>query len=816
MLEARRPQRPVSQQKFKTPRSVRPSADLHRRKLLGRGGLGCVYRYRDDRLGRDLALKVCQHHVFSSTTGVERFNRERRITAKLCHPSIPPVHHCGEFKDGRPYYVMRLIRGRSLQKLLQQRKSLPMDYRHDAGLSRLLDAFEKICDAVQFAHSANVIHRDIKPANIVIEKNGAAFLLDWGLARESASADIGSSSERDAEGKEPSELTQGNNRIGSPDYMSPEQAEGHSDQHGPATDVYGLGATLFHILTGVAANAATRSRQPESRRQMYARIASSSPPSANVLAPHVPPPLVSICRKALQINPADRYASARALCDDLVRWRRNEVVLAHADRYNLVHKAQLFSLRHRSLVTAVALGVFILMTVSIAAAAIVSDKNVRLDSTNRSLENFNRTLEQKNLALDETNAQLVATNRTLDDKIADLNEATLKLLDEKERLELSLQIGFKMLRGIETGQYQSLNDVYVDALQNGLRLPDVERAAMLPLYKALIAMQKADALMSQGTQDDFSLSNLYHSLINKANAKTEVMRAMDLLDQSIGQSDQIGLAWLLRAQLRMEYLAHAKDDVLADWDRAVLLLPDCSASFSGRGFCLLGLGRTEEAMKDLTKAIELDPRNEYAHRGLGEIYYGAKDYDTALEKYFAALELPMRYNTDPRWNEVLYQDLAYAYWLRGVALVRGDSHEQAINDFIAALKYCHPKQRPELWTNVALVMTTCDPEGVPEGFPHNLITVWGDERDRQAFARMREFIVLLSEMCFGTPSPQDLSRVIESMEAGKTEGSLEITSAFVDCVAGVVESSDLMPEVMAGALRLVDLLNESLETRTGD
>ena len=320
------------------PKRIRTSARLQGKRLLGRGGLGSVYRFVDPILGRDLALKVARRHILASPQGIERFTRERLLTARLNHPAIPPVHHCGQLADGRPYYVMRLIRGRSLAKVLSRRAKPPADYRTDAQMALLLDAFERVCEAVQYAHEAGVIHRDIKPANIMLEKHGAAFLVDWGLARETttispSSQALSSRSASLAVTRDgvtaPPELTQQAYRIGSPDYMSPEQADGSIDKHGPATDVYGLGATLYCILTGWAPHATTRPDRLESREEMYERIASTPPLAANELVPQLPAALASICHKALEREPERRYASAQAMREDLVRWRQSEVVLAH-------------------------------------------------------------------------------------------------------------------------------------------------------------------------------------------------------------------------------------------------------------------------------------------------------------------------------------------------------------------------------------------------------------------------------------------------------------------------------------------------------
>jgi len=768
-IELKRPREP-KQKRSKTPRSIRPSAELYGKKLLGRGGLGSVYRYHDRELGRDLAMKVCQHHILLSRNGIERFIRERRITARLAHPSIPPVHHCGELKDGRPYYVMRLIRGRSLQRLLQQRKSTPSDYRRDRGVSRMLDAFERVCDAVQYAHDAKVIHRDIKPANIILEKNGAAFLVDWGLARESVTAVTEPQShEVDGEPASPT-LTQSAVRIGSPDYMAPEQAEGNVDQHGPATDVYGLGATLYHILTGVAPHASSRPNGSESRDEMYARIATIAPPPANSLAAKCPAAVASICGKAMQRKPSDRYESARALRDDLVRWRRNELVLAHVDRYSLTHKFQLFAARHRSLVTTIVASFGILLLISIASAGVIARAN------------FN------------------------------LNEANKQLTEEQHSLELSAQIGFTMLRGIESEKFRSLNDVYVDVLQNGLRLPDEERAAMLPLYRALTSMQKADDHLTRSAEKNFSVLNLIGiKKLHLVNAKAEIESALAFLDESIARCDKIGLAWLLRAQIRMEYLREPYEEVIDDWDRAVELLPKSSAALSGRGWCLIRVSRLEQAMEDLVDAIEADPANEFAHRGIGEIYYDQKNFNASLDHYYMALALPQRYNTDEKWREVLFKDIATTHWARALDRSNDGDIDGTVKDFLDALKYCNPEDRPDLWANLAVMITgyqigTSFAEGIG-----SLYTVWESEGQRASFEMTRKCTELLVRWRFGSLAVADVHELIEMLEELGDAATLEVTPLFLECLQEIEKDEDFDGDKLDTIRHLIRLIQRRSE-----
>lgn len=810
-LEAKRlrPQKTSRSTTVKPPKAVRPAAELSGRKLLGQGGLGAVYRYHDQRLGRDLALKVCQQHILSLPAGVERFIRERRITAKLTHPSIPPVHHCGELKDGRPYYVMRLIRGRSLQRLLQQRQSLPLDFRTDRYTSRLLDAFERVCDAAQYAHDAGVIHRDIKPANIIVEKHGAAYLVDWGLARELTTSESAPSDPSVENVVVDTNLTSAAHRIGSPDYMSPEQATGDVEHHSPLTDVYGLGATLFHILTGVSPHGATRPVERETRNQIYEQIANTVPPEAVSIVPHLPPALSSICRKALQRDPPQRYRSAGELRDDLVRWRRNEIVEAHGNAYSLGDKLQLFSSRHRGAVATAAAFLVVLVAMSSFSAIHLRKTNLVLRSTVDQVQAGKRQLDIQNV-------QLVSTNLDLDEKIVQLGAVNEQLESEKERLELALEIGFKMLKGIETSRYRSLDDAYSDIVQNGVQLPDEERIAMLPLYRALVSLQKADSLFNAALQiSDGGLLSLpfirqANKLSLKKQAENELAQAKQELDLSISLCDTIGLAWLLRGQLRMEWTDEVNESVLEDWNRATELLPDSSAAFSGRAWCYSRMKHNELAFSDFKQAIELDPANDFAHRGIGQVYFSEEKWEQALDHYYTALELPKRYDTNPKWNDLLYWDIGVTHWSRGKQLALEEDWPGSVDEFSKALLYCPAKDRLGLWSTIDFCISNLSPTPESLAKVRELDTLWKDEAGHATFELTRSCLELLVAWRVNSLAFADVDQLLQVLEEGESGNPMEIHSNFVDAWMEVLHDERLSDDEAEKVRLLINHLRQRI------
>jgi eukaryotic-like serine/threonine-protein kinase len=325
-------------------RIVRPHA---------RGGLGAVFVALDSELDREVALKQILDDRADDPTSRFRFLIEAQITGGLEHPGIVPVYGLGSDGDGRPYYAMRFIRGDSLKEAIddfhQASKSgtVPAGSR-DLGLRKLLRRFMDVCNAIDYAHSRGVIHRDIKPANIIVGRHGETLVVDWGLAKPMGRVEPGTESgERllmpsSASG---SAETLPGSALGTPAYMSPEQAEGQLERLGPRSDVYSLGATLYCLLTG----------QPPFTGDVVDVIRAVQrggfrPPRQ--LDPNLDPALEAICLKAMAHKPEDRYTTSRALADDLDRWMADEPVSAW--REPLARRARRWARRNRTAVTAAA------------------------------------------------------------------------------------------------------------------------------------------------------------------------------------------------------------------------------------------------------------------------------------------------------------------------------------------------------------------------------------------------------------------------------------------------------------------------------
>jgi len=343
-------------------------------KLHAAGGLGEVSLARDEQLHREVALKQIQEKFADDAAKRQRFILEGEVTGALEHPGIVPVYAMGVDAQGRPFYAMRFIRGESLRHAaLAWHKSEPATRRHrrdSLQFRRLLQRFVSVCHAIEYAHSRGVVHRDIKPANVMLGKYGETYVVDWGLARVIGrpSSDPGFDSEEllQTEHLSGSLETQFGSVVGTPAYMSPEQAAGRHDEVGPASDVYSLGATLYFLLTGQAPF--TSADGPALNLMLRIELGLFPPPRQ--VNPCVSRELDAICLRAMAIRPGDRYSTALALAADVEQWLADEPVAACPP--TLLDRLTRWSRKHRNWVVAGAATAGIVAVVATLAAIAVN------------------------------------------------------------------------------------------------------------------------------------------------------------------------------------------------------------------------------------------------------------------------------------------------------------------------------------------------------------------------------------------------------------------------------------------------------------
>ena len=287
------------------PRAVVRSGRLADRGEIARGGQGVIRRVFDRRLERHVALKILDPSLTEHVGAIDRFIDEARITGQLDHPNIVPIYDYADEGSPTPEFTMKLVEGETLGARLKRLKG-----RADLDLAWLLEVYLKVCDAVAFAHSRGVIHRDLKPSNIMIGEFGQVYVMDWGCALV-----VASHANLPDEVKPRKSSDNNGTVIGTPAFMSPEQAHGRIAEMDERTDVFGLGAVLYTLLTGTPPYGFDDKDALE-----QARACAPAPPHEVSLGRTPPAALAQIAMKAMSKERADRYPSVSALRAEIERF----------------------------------------------------------------------------------------------------------------------------------------------------------------------------------------------------------------------------------------------------------------------------------------------------------------------------------------------------------------------------------------------------------------------------------------------------------------------------------------------------------------
>jgi serine/threonine-protein kinase len=485
-----------------------------------KGGLGEVHVALDAELNREIALKQMQERFADDGESRRRFLMEAEVTGRLEHPGVVPVYGLGADANGRPYYAMRFIKGDSLADAIDRfhhANYQPRDRRERAlKLRGLLSRFVGVCNAVAYAHSRGIVHRDIKPANVLLGPFGETLLVDWGLAKvvhRSADRAAGEDTLTPL-GSAPSSGTLG--AVGTPAYMSPEQASGRSGAVGPPSDVYGLGATLYALVTGQAPFA------DEHLDELLVKVACGEVVPPRQRNPSVPRALEAVCLKAMALKREERYASALDLAADVERWLADEPV--SADREPWRERLARWGRRHRTVVSA---GVVLLLVSAVALA--VGLAAVRAEQA--------ETKRQRDSAT--TNWELAEGHREKAE--ANLKRAEANGKEAEANLKLA-QANLKLAK-------QAVDDCYVLATKEPLlqqeSTKEVRKLLLkkaLPFYKGFRAQRPDDpALQDEHAEQLFRVAFITDEIGNKADALNSFEEARKLLVKLVADRPNVPL-----------------------------------------------------------------------------------------------------------------------------------------------------------------------------------------------------------------------------------------------------------------------------------
>ncbi len=590
-----------------------------------KGGLGQVSVAEDTELHREVALKEIQPAYAGDMHSRSRFLLEAEITGGLEHPGIVPVYGLGHYEDGRPYYAMRFIRGDSLKEAIDR------FYREAAGrsasqttleLRNLIGRLIDVCNAMEYAHSRGVLHRDLKPGNIMLGKYGETLVVDWGLAKtvgESETVQISEEGSLRPTSIGASAPTVFGTAVGTPQFMSPEQAAGRMQMLGPYSDVYSLGATLYCVLTG---KPPFIDRDVGTVLQRVQRGDFDPPRQRN---PTVPKPLEAVCLKSMALEPRDRYQSPGEMAADLERWLADEPDVAYQE--TAVERDGRWLLRNRTWAMAAAVALVAITGVSLLAALLINQARV-----------------QETLARRDAESSFQLARKAVDDFFTRVSETTL--LDvpglqplRKELLQVALAYDQEFLQ--QRGQDPALKQ---EAAAAEFRIGTV--------IGEIGSKQEALAHFERARQTQQTLVDAQPQDSPKRIALATTINAIGGIHQAIGK--------LPEAQKHFDQACQMRERLASEQPDNEEVQRKLANSYNNLGIIERAAGHPNKALPWYTRANDLraklvikDTKAQLPRRDLARGYYNlgvvqreADELDNAVESFKKSIELYTQLSAD--------------------------------------------------------------------------------------------------------------------------------------------------------------------------
>jgi eukaryotic-like serine/threonine-protein kinase len=673
--------------------------------VLGRGGVGVVYKAVHIRLNRLVALKMLLAGAFATRAERRRFSREAELVAKLRHPNIVQVHDVGDL-DGRPYFTMEFVEGGSLAEWIA---GTPRPARQAAELMATL------ADAMEAAHRGGIVHRDLKPSNVLLTADGTPKIGDFGLARH---LEVGPS------------LTQSGAAVGTPSYMAPEQARGKSGEAGPAADLYALGAVLYELLTG---------RPPfraESASETLHQVITRDPVPPSRLNAKVPRDLETICLKCLRKEPQLRYDRSSELAEDLRRFLRGETIAARPENWlqrlaRRVHHRPAFS-------AAVVVGTLLTLTMGGTGLWLISERAetarkavIEESERTRKRDAERAAIEQaadgdlremtgwmKKSAWPEAAAALErARGRLGESGPADLRRrlaqgaSDLGLVARLETIRLggASSVGGKLgikrsvkeyLQAIQEAGLGRVGDEH-GAVASRLRTSNVKSALVAMLdFCAFLAEDEGqrDWLIAVARLADEGATEWRNRVRDPANWKDKtafarLIETAPVADESLplllglvehwSAIEENSVPFMKRVQqahpgdfwanLGLGNALHKKspEEAMRYYQAALAIRPGTGVVYNALGMALSSTGRFEEAVELLRQAVRIDPMAAQGHHNLAQALQRLGKYDEAIEQSRLAL------SSRPELA-LLHRTLAFSLEAKG-------RHDEAISEYQKAV-----------------------------------------------------------------------------------------------------------------------------------